>query len=173
MWRLSELGLHIQDYYYDAEALRLHLRIGYVVMIISAIATLYFLQGDNTLMAVYPVMTGTITFYYLFMIRNAFDLYDVSKVFPGVELFAFGVVLRTRRNADPIPLLWDDILEVFIEYDAFKIVAKSDDNRIRPTVSYRIQYLMGREALLAEIVRRRSEHLQSAEAPRNPNPATD
>lgn len=159
---VENLGVFLQAYAYDMNRIRRHLRIGYVVMIVSALFTLYLLQR-STILTVYPVMTGTLTFYYLFMIRNTFDSFDVAKVFPAVELFAYGVVLRLRRGSDPIVLLWDDVIQARVQYGTLKIIAHARNKTVRPTTNFRVTYVVDVEGLLARIQQLRDEHLQESQ----------
>lgn len=160
---VEDLGLFLKSYTYDMDQMQRHLRIGYIVMIVSALFTLYFLQAGSTLMTVYPVMMGTLTFYYLFMIRNTFDAFDVGKVFPAIEVFAYGVVLRLRRGSDPVVLLWDDVVNVSVQYGTLKVVAHAPDKTVRPTINYRVTYIVGVEELLAQIEKLRDEHFQESQ----------
>ncbi|PJF44798.1 MAG: hypothetical protein CUN55_02155 [Phototrophicales bacterium] len=164
MRRIGELGLHIRDYHYNTSQVRWHMRIGYLIMILCGIATIYVLRYVGAIWSVYPILLGTLIFYYLFMIRNIFDIYDVSKFYPAIELFHLGLILRQRRGVEPIVLGWEDIQDVYIERDALKIVVNAPQS-IHPTITYRIQYLPNREHVLSEIQRLRDDsHEKSSSA---------
>lgn len=150
--RLDEtLGKHLTSYNYAARRIQWHLRIGYVAMALSALGTVYYLQSGSRILSVYPVMVGTLIFYYLFMIRNAFDAFDVAQFYAGVEVYAFGIVVRLRRGSDPLRIHWREIVDVYIEYGTIKLYVVAPDTTVRPTVLYRVTYLEDPHTLLQQM----------------------